>query len=143
MFRFFTLRFVISLFATIGGVTSVAHASPFPFDFNFGVETASYSFQTYGLTSDVSVHCLSGCPIGTYINYFPSEDQIQLGSVFETKGTTFADYVVPQSFFTLGFHSDGIYTMNVVLTPEPSTFSLLGIGIVGLLGFVKRNKLAV
>lgn len=139
MSRVLALRFAFVLLLALGSGTSAAYADTFPFNFTLGIGTDTYTFQTYSLTQNISVHCLSGCPDATYVNYFPEEGEIQFGSIWDTRGNTFADYSFGSDFFTLGSHSDGIYTMNVTQVPEPSTFSLLGLGLIGILGIAKKK----
>jgi hypothetical protein len=144
--KVFALRSMAALLVVVGCGTGVARADAF--DFTFGVKGSAYGFETFDLASDTSVHCTSGCAAGTYVNYLPSGHEIEFGSIYDTKGEPFADYSLPSSFFTLGSHSNGMYSMNIVeevdpvQTPEPSTFSLLGIGVLGVAGAARRRLFA-
>jgi hypothetical protein len=143
MLKILALRFTVALFLVLGCGAGVAHADAFPYVFNFGVGASTYTFETYSLTQDISVHCLAGCAPWTYVNYLPQENEIQLGSIDDTSGLPYAEYSFNSNFFTLGSHSDGIYSMSVTQVPEPTPLALLVIGLLGIAGIGRYRTSSV
>jgi hypothetical protein len=142
------MRLSARLLATLAillASTLAAHADTFSYDLNdtsslLGPISFTYTSPVLisTLTDIIPTTCTFEGEACTYVVFDPAHLYMRINGI-DGNSSAYEGY----DLFSVGVHDDGFLTMivtdNAVATPEPSSFVLLGTGILGLAGATRRK----
>jgi hypothetical protein len=145
------LRFPISAAVLLFSIA--AHATPYTYTFSYPQNSEHFTLTTPDLiTTDNGIYNTTTCSyLGAacdQVGIDPFHGYMGFPTVYFLKGGNVGTTLIggfPSDFFTtVGLHAYGGVTMDIeqvvpAPTPEPSSIALLGTGLLGITGVVRKR----